>query len=111
MRTARSAFYTAHKRKERLKMDTKTIAHLCDLSKLNYTDEGIEKVMGEMEEIIKLMDRVKEIDVTYDDTADNNSISYDMLRKDEANPSFPAEKLLSNTEPAENCYVVPKMVE
>ena len=33
-------------------MDIKTIDHLCNLSKLNYTDEGKEKVMGEMSAII-----------------------------------------------------------
>ena len=77
-------------------MDIKTIDHLCNLSKLNYTDEGKEKVMGEMSAIIELMDTVKEFDVVYDDTKDNNSISYDEVRKDVAKPSFPTEKLLSN---------------
>ena len=47
-------------------MDIKTIDHLCNLSKLNYTDEGKEKVMGEMSAIIELMDTVKEFDVVYD---------------------------------------------
>lgn len=70
-------------------MDIKTIDHLCNLSKLNYTDEGKEKVMGEMSAIIELMDTVKEFDVVYDDTKDNNSISYDEVRKDVAKPSFP----------------------
>ena len=31
--------------------------------------------------------------------------------KDVAKPSFPTEKLLSNTQPSGNCYVVPKMVD
>ena len=53
----------------------------------------------------------KEFDVVYDDTKDNNSISYDEVRKDVAKPSFPTEKLLSNTQPSDNCYVVPKMVD
>ena len=83
-------------------MDIKTIDHLCNLSKLNYTDEGKEKVMGEMSAIIELMDTVKEFDVVYDDTKDNNSISYDEVRKDVAKPSFPTEKLLSNTQPSGN---------
>ncbi|MCH5324781.1 MAG: Asp-tRNA(Asn)/Glu-tRNA(Gln) amidotransferase subunit GatC [Eubacterium sp.] len=92
-------------------MDIKTIDHLCELSKLNYTDEEKQKVMEEMGAIIELMDTVKEIDLTYDDTKDNNSIEYSAVRKDEAKPSFPTDKLLSNTEPQDDCYVVPKMVE
>lgn len=99
-----------YKRKGK-KMDIKTIEHLCSLSKLNYTDEGKQKVMAEMSEIINLMDTVKEFDLVYDDTKDNNSISYGEVRADEAKPSFSTEKLLSNTKPSENCYVVPKMVD
>ena len=87
-------------------MDIQTIDHLCELSKLNFNDE--EK---QMSAIIELMDTVKEIGITYDDTKDNNSIKYSEVRKDEAKPSYPTEKLLSNTEPQDNCYVVPKMVE
>lgn len=92
-------------------MDIKTIEHLCNLSKLNYTEEGKQKVMEEMSEIINLMDTVKEFDVVYDDTKDNNSITYSEVRKDEAMESFPTDKLLSNTTPSNDCYVVPKMVD
>ncbi len=92
-------------------MDIKTIEHLCNLSKLNYTDEGKQKVMEEMSAIIELMDTVKEFDVVYDDTKDNNSISFSEVRKDEAKPSFDTDKLLSNTQPKNDCYVVPKMVD
>lgn len=92
-------------------MDIRTIEHLCNLSKLNYTDEGKQRVMEEMDAIIRLMDTVKEFDVVYDDTKDNNSISYEDLRADVAQESAPTEKLLSNTTPQDNCYVVPKMVE
>ena len=54
---------------------------------------------------------VKEFDLVYDDTKDNNDIRYDDVRRDEAKESFPTEKLLSNTQSSDNCYVVPKMVE
>lgn len=92
-------------------MDIQTIDHLCELSKLNFNDEEKQKVMEEMSAIIELMDTVKEIDLTYDDTKDNNSITYSEVRKDAAKPSYPTDRLLSNTEPQDNCYVVPKMVE
>ena len=72
---------------------------------------GFSYLCSKSEKIIELMDTVKEFDVVYDDTKDNNSISYDEVRKDVAKPSFPTEKLLSNTQPSGNCYVVPKMVD
>lgn len=92
-------------------MEVKTIQHLCELSKLNYDEAGLEKVMGEMSSIIELMDTIKSFDLTYDDTKDNNSIRFEETREDVAKPSFPPEKLLANTENTEGCYVVPKVVE
>ena len=92
-------------------VELKTIQHLCELSKLNYDEAGLEKVMGEMGDIIDLMDTIKSFDLTYDDTKDNNSISLSEVREDIAQPSFPTEKLLANAENSGNCYVVPKVVE
>lgn len=92
-------------------MELTTIQHLCGLSKLNYDDTALEKVMGEMTDIIDLMDTIKSFDLTYDDTKDNNSINFCETREDIAQPSFPAEKLLANADSRDNCYVVPKVVE
>lgn len=92
-------------------MDIKTIDHLCELSKLNYSDDGKVKVMAEMDSIINLMDTIKEFDIVYDDTKDKNEITFSDLRKDAAEESFPTDKLLSNTEARDNCYVIPKMME
>lgn len=88
-----------------------TIRHLCELSKLNYDEQGLEKVMGEMGSIIDLMDEIKSFDLSYDDTKDNNSIGFFDTREDKAEPSFPTEKLLQNTDSTDGCYVVPKVVD
>lgn len=92
-------------------MDINTLNHLCDLSKLNFSEDEKTVVMKEMSEIINLMDTVKGFDVTYDDTKDNNTIEFEQLREDVAENSFPTEKLLSNTISQDNCYVVPKLVD
>ena len=92
-------------------IELKTIQHLCELSKLNYDEAGLEKVMGEMSDIIDLMDEIKSFDLNYDDTKDNNSIKFCDTREDVAQPSFPTEKLLQNAENTDGCYVVPKVVE
>ena len=44
-------------------VELKTIQHLCELSKLNYDEAGLEKVMGEMGDIIDLMDTIKTFDL------------------------------------------------
>lgn len=92
-------------------MELKTIQHLCELSKLNYEDKALEKVAAEMTDIISLMDGIKEFDLSYDDTKDNNSISFSEVREDIAKPSLPTETLMQNAQSREGCYVVPKVVD
>ncbi|MBQ8172277.1 MAG: Asp-tRNA(Asn)/Glu-tRNA(Gln) amidotransferase subunit GatC [Oscillospiraceae bacterium] len=92
-------------------MELKTIQHLCELSKLNYDDEALEKVASEMTDIISLMDGIKEFDLSYDDTKDNNSISFGEVREDIVKPSFSPEKLMQNAKSVDDCYVVPKVVD
>lgn len=92
-------------------MDINTLQHLCALSKLDFSGDEQERVISEMSDIIELMDTIKEYDITYDDTKDNNEIAYKDVREDVPAPSFPTEKLQQNTQPRDNCYVVPKMME
>ncbi len=92
-------------------VELSTIKHLCELSKLDYDEAGMKKVMGEMSDIIELMDEIKAFDLVYDDTKDENEISLSDTREDIAEESFPTEKLLSNAENTDGCYVVPKVVE
>lgn len=92
-------------------MELKTIQHLCELSKLNYDEEALEKVASEMTDIISLMDGIKEFDLSYDDTKDNNSISFGEVREDIAKPSLSPEKLMQNAKSVDGCYVVPKVVD
>lgn len=92
-------------------MDIKTIQHLCELSKLNYDEDGLKKVSAEMTDIISMMDGIKEFDLSYDDTKDNNSISFGEVREDIAKASLSPEKLMQNVQGSENCYVVPKVVD
>lgn len=92
-------------------MDIKTLDHLCELSKLNFTEDEQRKMLADMSDIIDLMDTIKAFEISYDDTKDKNEIAYDDLRKDIAAPSFETERLQQNTQPRDNCYVVPKMME
>ena len=77
-------------------MDLNTVKYLADLSKLEYSDEKLEKTAGEMTSIMELMDTIKDIDITYDAHLDNHNVFLDGLRRDEIMPSMPTEKVLSN---------------
>ncbi|MBD5080300.1 MAG: Asp-tRNA(Asn)/Glu-tRNA(Gln) amidotransferase subunit GatC [Ruminococcaceae bacterium] len=94
-------------------MEKAELEHIAGLSKLSFTDEESEKMAEQMGDIIALMDTIRDFDIEYDDTKDNNQIPYAKLREDRAEESFPTEKLMQNavTGGADDCYVIPKMME
>ena len=94
-------------RKEERLMDLEMVKYLAKLGKLSFTDEELEQAVKDMTSIIEIMDTIKEIDITYDPLKDNHNVYLKDLRKDEAKPSLPTEKLLQNAVSSENCFVVP----
>lgn len=92
-------------------MDLNMVKYLAELSKLEYSDKELAATAEQMTDIIDLMDTVKEIDITYDDLKDNHDVYLNDLRKDEVIESMPTSKVLSNAVNANNCFVVPKVVE
>ena len=92
-------------------MELDLVKYLAKLGKLSFTDEELEQAVKDMTSIIEIMDTIKEIDIAYDPLKDNHNVYLKDLRKDEAKPSLPTEKLLQNAVQSENCFVVPKVVE
>lgn len=92
-------------------MDIDTLRHLCMLGKLRYSEEELSVLKAEMTDIVALMDGIRELDLEYDDTADNDSISYDKVREDVPSHSLSQGELLSNAVSRDGCFVVPKVVE
>lgn len=92
-------------------MDMDTIKHLCTLSRLKYSDEDLRRVMGEMTDILRLMDTVGDFKLVYDDTRDGNSVALTELREDTAQPSAPSEQILANAKSSDGCFIVPKVVD
>ena len=90
--------------------DTKLTAHLAELSKLEITPEELEKITGEMDAIVALMDTVAEAECNGDFAA-VESKGLNELRADEPKPSMNREELLANAEEREDTYFkVPKVV-
>lgn len=92
-------------------MDLDMVKYLSGLAKLGFSEEGYAKMAEDMTDIIAIMDTVKEIDISYDPLKDNHNVYLKDLRKDEAAPSLPTEKILRNAVNSENSFVVPKVVE
>lgn len=91
-------------------VDIKLTKYLAELSKIAFTEEELEKMTGDMADIINLMDKVQEIDPS-GKTYALESVSYDDLRTDTVRESFKTEKVLENAAAVkEDSFVVPKVV-
>lgn len=91
-------------------MDLKLTAHLAELSKLEFTPEELEKITGEMTDIIALMDTVAEAEIENSFAAVEPK-GLEALREDKAVASMPREEILTNAKERDDTYFkVPKVV-
>lgn len=90
--------------------DVKQTQHLAELSKLCFTEEELQTMTADMQEIVALMDTIA--DFNTDACLDKeNAVDYADLRKDVHTPSLPREAVLANAkEKSATCFKVPKVV-
>ena len=90
--------------------DIKLAAHLAELSKISFTDDELEKITKEMDEIINLMDTVSDFEYTKRSVTDT-AIGLNEIRTDTKKPSAPREDILKNAaEKDKKAFTVPKVV-
>ena len=90
--------------------DIKLSAHLAELSKISFTDAELNTLTKEMDEIVALMDVVKDFTANEDlNTA--FAVGLDQIRKDEKSDSTPRSEILKNAaKSSANAFAVPKVV-
>ncbi|MEG1887314.1 MAG: Asp-tRNA(Asn)/Glu-tRNA(Gln) amidotransferase subunit GatC [Oscillospiraceae bacterium] len=90
--------------------DSKLTAHLAELSKINFTDDEINVISGQMSAIVSLMDTVTDFN-TDEIFATVVPTQYEDLREDKIENSFAREQILQNAhEKSDTCFKVPKVV-
>lgn len=91
---------------------TKTeIEKLAKLGRLRFSEEEMEKFVGEFDEIIAFADTINEsVEGGTDEIRSVGSqlVSFEELRVDEVIPSLPNEKILSNVEGENGFFSVKK---
>ena len=94
-------------------MDNSTFNLLCEASQLSFTDTQREAFMPQLEALIELGGKVKNIetDSDFNEAVHRSSVKMDDLREDIALESMPAEELLANTKPLFDCCVIPKLMD
>lgn len=84
--------------------------HLAELSKIEFSEDELQKMTDDMTSIIELMDKVCEFDTSVTPYALDAS-KYNDLREDEHRNSYPTEDIIANARNTKNnSFVVPKVV-
>ncbi len=84
--------------------------HLAELSKIEFTDEELQKMTADMTDIIAIMDKVCDFDTAKKAYA-LDAVDYKDLRADEYKDSYPTDEITANAKNVKNnSFVVPKVV-
>jgi len=88
------------------------IKYIAGLAKLSLNDNEMLSLANDMQDIIGLMDTIKDIDTNNIDATEHISRVTNNLREDIQGNSFSTEKILSNSKHTiDYCFATPKMIE
>lgn len=88
------------------------IKYIAGLAKLSLDNEEMQSLAEDMQDIIGLMDTIKDLDTESISATEHISRVTNNMREDRAGNPFDTEKILSNSKHAmENCFSIPKMIE
>ncbi len=88
------------------------IKYIAGLAKLSLDNDEMLSLAEDMEDIIGLMDTIKDIDTDSIDATEHISRITNNMRDDNPGNPFDTDKVLSNSRYAmENCFAIPKMIE
>jgi aspartyl-tRNA(Asn)/glutamyl-tRNA(Gln) amidotransferase subunit C len=88
------------------------VAYVAELARLDLTDEENSVFQPQLENIVKYVEKISEVDVEGVDPMMHGKELVNAFREDEVRPSLPVETVLSNA-PARvgDEFLLPKIVE
>ena len=88
------------------------VKHIASLSRLEFTDEELEKYTKNMADIVDFANSLASLDVSNVEPTNHILDIKNVFRKDEVKPSFDREEILKNAPTkAGGCVSVPKVIE
>ncbi len=88
------------------------VQHVAKLARLHLTDDEISAMQKSLGDVIEFADTLNSLDTEGVTPSAHAVAVHNVLREDEAKPSFDREKILMNAPSQEDgCYIVPKVVE
>ena len=86
--------------------------YIAELAQLYFTDEELEKMRAEMDNLVAFADKLSELDTSGLEPLSHVQSSENVFAADKAGEPQNLEALLQNApESVDDCFVVPKVVE
>ena len=91
------------------RQDIESVAYL---SRLELSDDEKDRFTGQINRLLDNFEKLQELDTTDVEPMSHVIPVSNVFRKDESRPSLPPEEVVSNgPQVADNCFVVPRVVE
>lgn len=88
------------------------IKYIAELSKLSLPEEELQSLANDMQNIIGLMDEIKDIDTDNISAKEHISSITNNMREDNSGKPANTDKILSNSKlTMDNCFAIPKIIE
>jgi aspartyl-tRNA(Asn)/glutamyl-tRNA(Gln) amidotransferase subunit C len=95
-----------------MKISAETVKHIGHLAKISLTEEEIQRLAGQMANVVSFADQLSELDIADVPPTTHAITMHNVMRDDVLTPSYSREKLLKNApERDEACFLVPRVVE
>lgn len=94
------------------KLTREDIESVASLSRLELSDEEKDKLTGHINRLLDNFAELQKVDTEGVEPTSHTIPVFNVFRKDEVRPSLPVDEVISNgPQVADNCFVVPRVVE
>jgi aspartyl-tRNA(Asn)/glutamyl-tRNA(Gln) amidotransferase subunit C len=88
------------------------VAYVARLARINLTEDEAKVFQKQLDDVLKYVEKLRELDVSGVDAAANVLAVYNVFREDGSRDWFTSEQALSNApRQANGLFIVPKVVE
>ena len=95
-----------------MKLDKESLKKIAHLARLEFEEEGAEKMMADMSKILSWVEKLNELDTEGVEPLTHMSVEENVLRNDTAQEALPHELGLKNAPVKDSDYFrVPKVLE
>ena len=95
-----------------MKIDLDQVRHVAQLARLNLSEELMQKLLSQMNDILLYMDLLNELDTSGVEPTAHVQQSHNAFREDMVQPALPRERILQNAPQEErHSFAVPRVVQ